>query len=147
MKIASLVSLVLTMALAIACGDSKNSGLANPGLVTVAIVVTQDPAQTLPTVEVTDPTFAQKTAQKIRWCVYNDTAQTLNVVAIRFTSGTPCDNNPSLRITNVLSGNDQPACSDACGCGPTAAAFQYSIDVTTAAGQNPPSPTPRVILN
>ncbi len=147
MRLASIVSLVLTMALALACNGSSTPGIASPGLNTVAIVVTQDPAQALPTVEVTDPTFAMQKSQKIRWCVYNNTSQALTRVAISFTGASPCDNNPTLLLTNIDAGNDPAACTDTCGCVATAGTFQYSINVTTASGGTPPSPTPRVILN
>jgi hypothetical protein len=159
MKRASLISVVLTVALAIACttpttNTNKSSsgyispGTANPGLVTIAVVVTQDPAQTLPTVEVTDPSYASKKAQKIRWCVYNNTQTLLSQVSIVFTGGaSPCDNNPTLTLNNIDAGNDPAVCTDVCGCIPTAGSFSYLVNVTTASGGHPPSPNPRVILN
>jgi hypothetical protein len=147
MKIASLISLVLAVALSLACsGAATNPGLANPGLNTVAIVVTQDPAQSMPTVQVTDPTYAGSKSQKIRWCVYNNTAQTVTRLAIVFTGASPCDNSPSLVLTNIPAGNDLAVCTDTCGCIATGGTFPYSINVTTGLG-NPPSPNPRVILN
>jgi hypothetical protein len=147
MKITSLISLVLTLALAVACSSgTPDPGVTTPGLNTVAIVVTQDPTQSVPTVEVTDPTFALQTSQKIRWCVYNNTKQSITRLSIAFSAASPCSNNPSLLLTNIPAGNDQPVCTDTCGAVSTAGTFQYSINVTTPAG-NPPSPNPRVILN
>jgi len=154
MKRASLISVLLTVALAIACSSpstntNKNGGVigtANPGLVTICVVVTQDPAQSLPTVEVTDPSYAAKQAQKIRWCVYNNTKSQLTRVSIAFNAGSPCDNNPTLTLTNIDAGNDPAACTDVCGCIATAGSFGYTINVTTISG-NVQNPNPRVILN
>ena len=158
MKRASLISVVLTVALAIACSTPTNNinkntgyippGTANPGLVTIAIVVTQDPSSMDPTIEVTTPTFAAKKAQKIRWCVYNDTQTLVTDLAIVFAGTPPCDNSPTLTLSNIEAGNDPAACTTvACDCSSTAGNFAYVVNVTTATGQHAQDPNPRVILN
>jgi hypothetical protein len=157
MKRASLISVVLTVALAIACSTPTNNinkntgyippGTANPGLLTIAVVVAQDPLQTDPTVEVTDPSYAAA-PQKIRWCVYNDTQTLVTDLAIVFAGTPPCDNSPTLTLSNIEAGNDPAACTAvACDCSSTAANFAYVVNVTTATGQHAQDPNPRVILN
>ena len=149
MKRASLISVVLTVALAIACSTPTiGPGTANPGLITIAIVVTQDPSSTIPTVEVTTPSFAAKKAQKIRWCVYNDTQTLLTDLTIVFAGTPPCANSPTLTLSNIDAGNDPASCTlVACDCSSTAGDFAYVVNVTTATGQHAQDPNPRVILN
>lgn len=150
MKRASLISVALILALAIACSSPANNtnkaGVANPGLITIAVVVIQDPAQSLPTVEVTDPSWSGQ-AQKIRWCVYNDTKSRLSQVSIVFNGGSPCENNPTLTLNNIDAGNDPAVCTDVCGCVASPGGFPYTVDVTTASGGHVQNPNPRVILN
>lgn len=149
MKRASLISVLLTVALAIACSTPTiGPGTANPGLITIAIVVAQDPHQTGadPTVEVTYPSYAAS-PQKIRWCVYNDTNSKLTKVSIDFPNGSPCDNNPNLTLYDIDPGNDPAACTEVCGCVSTAKQYPYKVDVTTASGGHGINADPRVILN
>lgn len=147
MKRASLISVVLTVALAIACSTANKvgPGTANPGVITIAIVVVQDPQQTNPTVEVTDPSYAA-TPQKIRWCVYNDIKSKLTL-SILFPNGSPCDNNPNLRLIDIDPGNDPAACTEVCGCVAGPNDLRYTVDVTTASGGHAINANPRVILN
>jgi hypothetical protein len=148
MKRASLISVLLTVALAIAC-NSTNSiapGTADPGMVTIAVVVAQDPLLPDPVVEVTYPAYATTGAQKIRWCVYNDTKWILSQVSIVFTSGSPCKTVPP-PLTNIPAGNDPAMCTATCECGAGASDYPYTVEVTTTTGGRGINANPRVILN
>lgn len=150
MKRASLISVVLTVALAIACSTSTNDtnknnsyigpGTANPDLVTIAVVVVQDPLKTDPMIEVTYPSYAVK---QIQWCVYNDTKAPVSV-SFAFPLGSPCKINPPALI-DIPAGNNPAVCT-ACDCITTAKEYPYQVEVTTAGGRVI-NADPRVILN
>ena len=116
MKRASLISVVLTVALAIACSTPTGPGTANTGLVTIAVVVVQDPMQTNPIVQVTYPSFATTGAQKIRWCVYNNTKWTVTVSILVPGGSTLCVTNPPA-LVDIPPGNDPAMCTAICDCG------------------------------
>jgi hypothetical protein len=148
MKRASLISVVLTVALAIACSTANKVGpdTANPGIVSIAVVVVQDPTQTDPVVEVTYPSFATAGAQKIRWCVYNNTKWTVTVSILLPVGSTLCVTNPPA-LVDIPPGNNPAMCTDICDCGGTPNTYPYTVDVTTTSGGHGINPNPRVILN